>query len=258
VTSPFFTCPKDRYYWYVDRALKKVTCVASARGFGLPIYRWRVNGIDLNLPAQLGQSNVQGSIIVQAAVTTDHAAQPSTSALQDIVLNYGVGEDDFTSTLLFDLPGIVGHVDLSIEASASERFASTDVSWTAESTTIDNEILYWEARYYADRDRCMKPFIDVATRYIRSDPFFSLVKTLPDPPQEYTRVIRDLKQAAAEIATLAQHAPEQAAELGHAMASALGIAPAVLHELGKANIRSATPPKQAQQNLNKGDGQQSE
>jgi hypothetical protein len=258
VTSPFFTCPEDRYHWYVDRALKKVTCVASARGFGLPIYRWRVNGVDLNPPAQLGQSNEQGSITVQAAVTTDQAAQPSTSALQDIVLNYGVGEDDFTSTLVFDLPEVVGHVDLSIEASASERFASTDVSWTAESTTIDNEMLYWEARYYADRDRCMKPFIDVATRYIRSVPFFSLVKTLPDPPQEYTRVIRDLKQAAAEIATLAQHAPEQAAELRHAMASALGIAPAALHELGKANIRSATAPKQAQQNLNKGDGQQSE
>jgi hypothetical protein len=72
------------------------------------------------------------------------------------------------------------------------------------------------------------------------------------------RVIRDLKQAAAEIATLAQHAPEQAEELRHAMSSALGIAPAVLHELGKANIRSATAPDQAQQNLNKGEGQQGE
>jgi hypothetical protein len=257
-TSPFFTCPKDLYHWYVDSTSKKVTCVATARGFGLPIYGWRVNGVGLNPPAQLGQSNVQGSITVQATVTTDHAAQPSTSALQDIVINYGVGEDNFTSNLVFDLPGVVGHVDLSIEASASERFASSDVSWTAESTTIDNEMLYWEARYYADRDRCMKPFIDVATRYIRSDPFFSLVKTLPDPPHEYTRVIRDLKQAAAEIATLAQHAPEQAEELRHAMSSALGIAPAVLHELGKANIRSATAPDQAQQNLNKGEGQRSE
>jgi hypothetical protein len=257
-TSPFFTCPKDLYRWYVDSTPKKVTCVSTARGFGLPIYRWRVNGVDLNPPAQLGQSNVQGSITVQATVTTDHAAQPSTSALQDIIINYGVGEDNFTSNLVFDLPGVVGHVDLSIEASASERFASSDVSWTAESKTIDNEMLYWEARYYADRDRCMRPFIDVATRYIRSDPFFSLVKTLPDPPQEYMRVIRDLKQAAAEIATLAQHAPEQAEELRHAMSSALGIAPAVLHELGKANIRSATAPDQAQQNLNKGEGQQGE
>ena len=169
-----------------------------------------------------------------------------------------VGEDNFTTNLAFDLPGVVGHVDLSIEASASERFASNDVSWTAESITIDNEILHWEPRYYADRERCMKPFIDVAARYVRSDPFFSLVKTLPDPPQEYTRMIRDLKQAAAEIATLAQHAPQQAEQLRHAMSSALGITPAVLHELGKTNIRSATASDQAQENLKKEEKQPSE
>ncbi|WP_426611286.1 hypothetical protein [Bradyrhizobium sp. McL0616] len=258
LTSPFFTCPKDVYRWYLDSAPKKVTCIAATRGFGLPIYRWRVNGVDLNPPAQLEQPNVQGSITVQAAVTTDHAAQPATSALQDVIVNYGVGEDDFTSNLVFDLPGVVGHVDLSIEASASERFASSDVSWSAESLTVDNEILHWEARYYADRGRCMKPFLDVAARYIRSDAFFSLVKTLPDPPQEYTRVIRELKQAAAGIATLAQHAPDQAQELRHAMSSALGITPAVLHDLGGANIRSATAPDQAQENVESTKEQESE
>jgi hypothetical protein len=42
------------------------------------------------------------------------------------------------------------------------------------------------------------------------------------------------------------------------MSSALGISPAVLHELGKANIRSATAPDQARQNPGKGVGQQSE
>ncbi|MGY4592337.1 hypothetical protein ACVWXL_000083 [Bradyrhizobium sp. GM22.5] len=200
---------------------------------------------------------MQGSITVQATVATDHAAQPSTSALQDVLINYGVGEDDFSSNLVFDLPGVVGHVDLSIEASASERFASSDVSWTAQSITVDNESLHWEARYYTDRERCMKPFLDVAARYIRSDPFFSLVKSLPDPPQEYTRVIRELTQASAQIATLAQHAPDQARELRHAMSSALGIAPAVLDELGKANIRSTAVPHEVPETLLKGMGQQS-
>lgn len=257
LTSPFFTCPKDLYKWFVDSAPKKVTCVATVRGFGLPIYRWRVNGVDLNPPAQLDQPNVQGSITVQATVATDHAAQPSTSALQDVLINYGVGEDDFSSNLVFDLPGVVGHVDLSIEASASERFASSDVSWTAQTITVDNESLHWEARYYTDRERCMKPFLDVAARYIRSDPFFSLVKSLPDPPQEYTRVIRELTQASAQIATLAQHAPDQARELRHAMSSALGIAPAVLDELGKANIRSTAVPHEVPETLLKGMGQQS-
>jgi hypothetical protein len=257
LTSPFFTCPKDLYHWYVDSAPKTVTCVVTVRGFGLPIYRWRINGVDLNPPAQLGQPNVQGSITVQATVTTDHAAQPSTSVLQDVLINYGVGEDDFTSNLVFDLPGVVGQIDLSIEASASERFASTDVSWTAQSITVDNERLHWEARYYADRDRCMKPFLDVAARYIRSDPFFSIVKTLPDPPQEYTRVIRELAQTSSQIVTLAQHAPEQARELRQAMSSALGIAPAVLDELGKTNVRSAAMSREAQENLSNQKGQQS-
>ena len=171
LTSPFFTCPKDLYKWFVDSAPKKATCVATVRGFGLPIYRWRINGVDLSPPAQLGQPNVQGSITVQATVTTDHAAQPSTSVLQDILVNYGVGEDDFSSNLVFDLPGVVGHVDLSVEASASERFASSDVSWATQSITIDNETLYWEPRYYVDRERCMKPFLDVAARLCPSDRF---------------------------------------------------------------------------------------
>jgi hypothetical protein len=247
LTSPFFTCPKDLYHWYLDSTPKTMTCIATTRGFGLPIYRWRVNGLDLSPPAQLGQPNVQGSITVQATVTTDHADQPSTSSLQDVVISYGVGEDNFTSNLVFDLPNLVGHVDLTIEASATERFASTDVSSTSDSITIDNESLYWEPRYYIDRDRCMKPFLDVAARYIRYDPFFSLVKTLPDPPQEYTRVIRELTQVAVEIAKLAQHAPGQAEKLRHAMSSALGITSAVLDELGKADSRMKISAEQAQE-----------
>ena len=103
----------------------------------------------------------------------------------------------------------------------------------------------------------MKPFLDVAARYVRSDPFFSLVKTLPDPPQEYTRVIRELTQASAQMVTLAQHAPDQARELRYAMSSALGIAPTVLEELGKANIRSAALPHEVQENLNGEKGPQS-
>ena len=95
----------------------------------------------------------------------------------------------------------------------------------------------------------MKPFLDVAARYVRYDPFFSLVKTLPDPPQEYTRVIRELTQVAVQIGKLAQHAPDQAEALGRAISSALGITRGVLDELGKADSRMKISPEQAQEVL---------
>ena len=230
--SPFFTCPKDLYQWYVDSTPKKVTCVANTRGYGLPLYRWSVNGVALNPPAQLNQPNVQGAIVVKAIVTTDHPIQPHTSALQDVTINYGVGENDFTSNLVFDCPGVVGHIDLSIEVDVSERFASTDTTSAIDSETIDNEFLHWESRYYSDRDRCMKPFLDVAREYVRSDVFFSLIKTLPDPPQETTRVIRELSQIAHALSAVAQHVPKEAARLRQAFSHALGITPAALRELG--------------------------
>jgi hypothetical protein len=234
LVSPFFTCPKDLYQWFVDSTPKQVTCVATTRGFGLPLYRWRVNGVALNPPAQLNQPNVQGEIVVKAVVTTDHPVLPHTSSLQDVTINYGVGENDFTSNLVFDCPGVVGHIDLSVEVDVSERFASTDISSEIDSETIDNELLYWESRYYADRDRCMKPFLDVAREYVRSDVFFRLVTTLPDPPQEMTRAIRELNQLAHAISAVAEHVPEEAHKLRRAFSHALGITPAALRRLDTA------------------------
>jgi hypothetical protein len=127
----------------------------------------------------------------------------------------------------------VEHIDLVIEAFANEKFASSDVTSDIDWVTVDNEKLLWEDQYYQDRAACERRWRDLVNRYVRFDPFFSILKTLPDPPEEYARVIRQLEQLSFAIGQLHERSPEDARTMERAVERAVGINTVILQEIGR-------------------------
>ncbi len=219
-------CKKQSYHFDILSTPQKVTCVASAKGFGQPVYKWRVNGVDV--PSSSTISPV-------ADVTLDDPALPKQSVTKSIPvpIQCAITSDAFTSTLVMTFNSTVEHIALVIEALANEKFASTDVTSLTEWVTVDNEALQWEAQYYKDRAACDAKWRDFVNTHVRFDPFFNILHTLPDPPRDYARVFRQLEQMSAAVARLHERSPEDARTMEKAIEQAVGINASILHDIGK-------------------------
>jgi hypothetical protein len=224
--SPGILCPKKVYHYSILSTPQQLTCVATAKGFGQPVYKWRINGVDVT---------ASGAISPSATVTIDDPRLPtlSSSKTELVSIQCTLSSTAFTSTLVMTFSTTVGHIDLVIEALANEKFASTDVTSGITWVTIDNEMLLWEDQYYADRDACLARWRDFVNSHVRFDPFFNILKTLPDPPEEYGRLIRQLEQLSAAINRLHERAPEDARTMERAIERSVGINSAILHDIGR-------------------------
>src|SRR5262249_55051424 len=148
-------------------------------GWGQPVFSWRVNGVDV--------SSGGGSVNVQASVKQDSTTDPQqyTTSLQNMSLNCNIyvdSQDYRRSTLVIHVPpNVVGHVDLTIEIFANERFVSPSVQVSdARSITADNETVTWEERYYRNSSDCENGWKAFLHRYEIPN-LIPLVLTLPDP-----------------------------------------------------------------------------
>ena len=96
----------------IDRTPQVLTCVATTKGFAQPVYRWRVNGVDV-------PNN--GVINPSASVTEDEPNAPGqkTTSVKTVPIGCAVTGDAFTSTLVMNFGSMVGHIDVTIEALAA-------------------------------------------------------------------------------------------------------------------------------------------
>jgi hypothetical protein len=150
---------------------------------------------------------------------------PITCAITDAI---------FQSNLIVIFPSTVAHIDLVIEAVAHEQFASPEletggIDWI----TVHNEQLVWEPQYYKDRKACEARFRHIVESYVNFDPFFDILHTLPDPPEGFGRVVRQLEQLSIAVKRLERSAPADARKIEHVVERTLGISPRVLHEIGR-------------------------
>jgi hypothetical protein len=229
--KPFFFCPGGRYAFSIDSTPQVITCTATTRGFGQPVYSWRLNGV----PIAPGDT-----VSVVAPVTTNDTADPqlTTSALETVSVGSDGTSTPFTSTLRLHVPAaVVGDVKLTVEASAGEKYIApglltTEITWM----TADNERVTWDDAYYKDRDECRRRWHDFIDRFSEFKAI-DIVRTLPDPPPDYLRLVIEL-DAASRVFTLAQErAPEAAEQLQVALRDVFGLSvdglQTVLAQFGK-------------------------
>ena len=227
VISPGFLCPKKKYHYDLLSTPQRLTCTAMAYGFGQPLYRWRVNGLDV--PAS-------GTITPTATVWMDDPTQqPSLrkTVLEPVAINCAVTAFPFSSALVMDFASTVGHIELTVEAFAHEKYASADETSGIDWLTIGNELLDWEQAYDDDRAQCEARWRDLVRRYVRFDPFFNILQTLPDPPDDYRRVLVQIEALSQAVRRLEGHSPKDAQQVESAIEQAIGINATVLHDIGR-------------------------
>ena len=120
-----------------------------------------------------------------------------------------------------------------MEAFAHEKYASADETGGIDWLTVGNELLDWEQAYDDDRAQCEARWRDLVRRYVRFDPFFNILHTLPDPPDDYRRVLVQIEALSQAVRRLESHSHEDARQVETAIEQAIGINATVLHDIGR-------------------------
>jgi hypothetical protein len=180
-------CHAKDYSFEIDSTPKRESFAATVRGFGQPLFAWRVNGVDV---AGGGWIGILASVLVD---DTKNPQQHATVHKNITVFCVVETPTSWTGVLTIDIPPtVVGHVDLIIDALVSDRFvAPTAQTKGTDWITADNEEVVWENQYYRDRDACRIAF-EVWVKRLVVVNHIPIWRTLPDPPPDYGRVIRQL------------------------------------------------------------------
>src|SRR5262245_56875652 len=229
-------CAAKDYSFEIYSTPKLVECTATVRGFGQPVFAWRVNGTDV--PAGGGPTG-GGSIDILANVLVDDTTNPQhyATTLKNITVTFSVLPPYLVgpwTTILYIYvpPAVLGHVDLTIDAFVTDmldvapKVQTQGTSWI----TVNNEEVVWENQYWLDRDACRKVVADLVRRLVKVKEI-PIWRTLPDPPPDYGRVFRQLGL----INELIKEARKQSKELASVSESMLrqvyGITPELVEQI---------------------------
>jgi hypothetical protein len=134
--SPFHTpaCPIKRYKWTLSNIPEELSCVASVSGFGMPSFKWRINGQGLNN---------KDSISTTTTIHVDDPNDPDNpaSSMRTVQLHYLTGDsssrDRLAGILRVYNDDYPGHITLNVEVDVQELYASTDVTSILAISTIE-------------------------------------------------------------------------------------------------------------------------
>jgi hypothetical protein len=203
-TRPFFNCPEKNYKFDIYGQPYQLALSAKTHGFASAGFNWYLNGLVM--------TGTSGSVTVPIRITEKdpNAAGGATTRDTQIVVSWQIVFKDMrTSTIVLTAWDPFGKYELDIEVHATETFNLAAASAVGSALRfIDSSTVQWSAEYYADKAACSKPFLDVASRYVRGHRYLNLVLTLPDPPEQYDAALRTLRNLARELESL-QHAPAE-------------------------------------------------
>jgi hypothetical protein len=229
--KPFFTCPAKNYHFNIESTPQQVTCTASTFGFAQPLFKWKVNGVDVT-----GNGSI--SATVQLFVADKTNPQNSTLVTQTIQIFVTTKDERLTSELVVTCPNTVGDISLLVEVSAVEKVASKDVSTATQWIGINNQTVVWEDKYGKDFAACFSEFRERIRHTVIAPPFdrlnwtIAVILTLPDPiPDELKNAVRILEQAALELELLRKESPAKAREVTKLLQTRLGLNEKTLRNL---------------------------
>lgn len=223
--APSFNCPAQDYKYTIQHRSEQLQCEAVAVGFGIPEFKWRVNG-ELLL-------NRSGKATVNADFTIDNPNDPERPhhSTGPFTFQYDIA-DKFTyqslsSELMLENLSYSGRYDLQVEADVTEHYGGSDITSDIRNTVMNASVVAYEQRYYDDRRRC---FEIVSTRlkgFQRLQEEINLLKTLPDPPPP--GVMQAMLHSAERIRELllevAQSDRQLAIEAARLVAGEIGVQP---------------------------------
>lgn len=222
--SPYFTCPVAKYAYTIYNVAARLRATALVRGFGQPVYQWKING---------QPTNAAGTISFTEIVYLDNPANPAKPNSQSkfVQVSFVDQGNNSTSGQVLDEMDIygdsTGHIPLTIEVEVSEKFAQNGSISATAFATLDGQSLVYEDKYYKDRLTCEAAFA-ARMRQLTRWKWINLLLTLPDPPPDVLRSVRILNEVVAELAQLQREEPALAREVMTGLGRQVGISPQIL------------------------------
>ena len=180
--SPYLTCPAKDYTYSFQKTPRRLEVVATAVGFGLPRFKWHVNGHEL--------TSASDSVIVAAKVEIGDPAHPDEP--RQTTDNFGFSytqADEFSfrglsNRLVIDNSSYAGRYMLDIGVTVEDRYGPAGSAYASTSACIDTYAVIYEESYYTDRARCAAKILKAVEDHNRGlAEAIKVVDTLPDPPE---------------------------------------------------------------------------
>jgi len=222
--SPFFTCPVAKYAYTIYDIAARLRATALVRGFGQPVYRWKINGQPVA---------AAGSVSFTEPVYVDNPANPAVpnSQSKSVLVTCVDQGNNSTSGQVLDEMDIFGsgsgHIPLTIEVEVSEQFVPEGSVSAATFATLDGQSLVYEDKYYQDRLKCEIAF-RIRNQQLTRWKWINLLLTLPDPPPDLMHSVRILNEVVAELAQLRREEPALAREVVAGLTRQVGLSPRIL------------------------------
>lgn len=232
------SCPVKDYHWTIENIAQNLICTASVTGFGQPIYKWRIDGREINSV---------DSISIIATVHVDNPDDPykPSSFVKDVKLHCAMTPEarSMAGKLYIYNDDYPGHILLNVEVDVKEAYASTDVNSNSATGILDSQELRYEEQYYKDRDNCEGAFRERIRRMVQKVPHFVLLLTRPDPPPDLVKGIRALVELNSEISKIAAKKPGLAHQISISLAHNLNVPKHMLLTKRKKSKSKARPKK---------------
>ncbi len=215
--SPAPGCPSRSYDYEVIDQNVTVTCSAEVTGAALPKFSWRVNGVAVN-----AHSGTLGPLLVEASRDDPQHPGNPVPGVAKITVNYSIPQSE-SALVLFTFDH-VGRVLLTIEARVSEQLAGNGETIAATVTELVTQRVEYRPPFERDREICLASREVLAKSQMQPVPWFTLLRTLPDPPPDQWRSIGlAIDRARAELKQVAKTEPRKAAEMQTILEVRLGL-----------------------------------
>lgn len=223
--SPFITCPAKDYTYSGQKTPRRLEVVATAVGFALPRFKWRVNGHELTWASD--------SVIVAAKVEIDDPAHPDEP--KRTTDNFGFSythADEFSfsglnNRLVIENSSYAGRYMLDIEVTVEDRYGPAGSTHASTSARIDTYAVIYEESYYTDRERCAAKTLKAVEDHNRGlAEAIKVVDTLPDPPEpEFMRALLHVLTLMSHEVVSSDAEQQVVRDAAHLVAGQLGVPP---------------------------------
>lgn len=230
-TSPFFTCPAKDYQYFNLASTETQSITATTRGFGQPVFTWKVNGITLG-------SSVSNSTVWFSNVPVDIPNPADIKHPVPSIQTLACGYSDSTSLTRQALSSnltiwnkeYAGTYNIEVEVEVTEKKdAGKNPTVARTHVSLVGSIIQFDYQYYRDQEACESVFERELSHVPRLQQSVNLVKNAPDPPPGWLdRVITAVEALKVELQQEHGRNPGLASDVARYVAERLRISPRVL------------------------------
>jgi hypothetical protein len=199
--SPGFPCPPGRFEYKLFHNASGLTFTARISGFAVPVFSWRVNGIDATT---LRRGTVVARVNDVSPTVLHGPARDERFNLGCYITGTPAGSILEISN--YDHPG---DVTLVVELDVQEQWADAEITTRTAMGVMHTVFVLYEEAFYAAQRECARRGFAVMSPLFKRD---LLWRIMPDPPPEARLSIAVLAQLVEDLHELQKTDPELAAQ----------------------------------------------